>query len=505
MTSPAPTIEVVPYDEAWPARFEARARHVEGALAGCRARVEHVGSTSVPGLPAKPTIDLLVVVPTLGDADRAAALLQAAGYGYVAEYERRDLYGDDCLPSRRFLYLGERPSREANLHVFTEGDPEGERHLAFRDWLREHPQDRDAYAALKQGLAAQHGADVDAYTEAKTDFIRAIESRAAAEASRAGGRVVEWSSIVAAAPQEVYDLVRSPTSLATWYANSASETEAGTGPEAEVEGGPGAHAAGSAVLRLGFNEEYGYRRVVQCAVELEQPAERLEWRWLSQHRTFDGQLVAQAPAVQAGARWADANMAGQLGVDWRFLPEPGGGTRVLLRGHGYGHDTRWDHTLIEHAAWWQHYLGERLPGVAGGRAEQGQYELDLATSAPPGRVWRALVSQAEQSCWLPEGLRLPDRSGAVFAARWAGGQVRASVQTLMRQRCVRVAWHAPGVLGTTLELGMRRDRAGGGTRLTLRHGGWPADGGPGEMMQATARHWERALERLAGHLGQHPW
>lgn len=478
-------VEVVDYEPSWPDRFHQRSTEIVSALNEPRARVEHIGSTAVPGLAAKPVIDVLVTMPTAAALDAAVPALESIGYAYTQRYEDVDVLGDEALASRRFLHLGEHAQRDVNVHVFLEGDPEAERHIAFRDWLREHPEDRDAYAALKRSLA-KGSRTVDDYTVAKTAFVHDVEAKAAEERAQRSGRIVEWSAVVAASPLEVYELLRTPDGLRTWYPN-AVETEAG-GTE----------------LVMRFDEEYGYRRVTRCTVEHDQPGEGLTWHWRSQERTYDGQLVAQTPALQAGARWADANLDGALRARWRLLPEPGGGARVLLSEEGYGDDARWDHTLIERAAWWQYYLGARLPQAAGAGTGAG-FDVEVGIGVAPTVVWRALLAPEEQARWLPDALRLPARAGATFVGYAAGGAVRGTVQTIQRPRRIRLSWAAPGALGTRVELAVTPGDEHCSTRLRLRHDAWPADGGPGQIMRRTARAWEQWLSQLARHLEEHPW
>jgi GrpB-like predicted nucleotidyltransferase (UPF0157 family) len=134
-------IALAPYDPAWPARFlEARAR----IAAACGARVaaiEHVGSTAVPGLLAKPVIDVLAGVRDLDDAGRTIARLEAAGYRYRLDLEW-------TFPARRYF------TRDGeHVHMVVEGDPFWRRHLVFRDRLRNKPETAAAYAALKRDLA----------------------------------------------------------------------------------------------------------------------------------------------------------------------------------------------------------------------------------------------------------------------------------------------------------------------------------------------------------------
>jgi putative glutamine amidotransferase len=158
-------------DPTWPERFEAESARVVAALpARLEARIDHVGSTAVPGLAAKPIVDMQLSVTAMVPRDAYVEPLRALGYRWVLdpwdvehEYFSRDVDGD----------------RAFHLHVCAAGSAWEVRHLAFRDWLRTHPEDAAAYAALKRELAAAHPKDTVAYTESKSAFITGIVDRAA--------------------------------------------------------------------------------------------------------------------------------------------------------------------------------------------------------------------------------------------------------------------------------------------------------------------------------------
>lgn len=132
-------IEVTPYNPLWPEQFEAEALQIKKTLADFCVAVHHVGSTSVPGLPAKPKIDILAVV--VGHPSETIKKLEEIGFVYRGEYNIPLHYG-----------FSKRGAVEVNLHVYQEGHPEIELNLTFRDYLRSHPQTRDAYGALKLKL-----------------------------------------------------------------------------------------------------------------------------------------------------------------------------------------------------------------------------------------------------------------------------------------------------------------------------------------------------------------
>ena len=157
-------VEIHPYDPAWPERFAAQSQSVERILAPWLvAPVEHVGSTSVPGLAAKPVVDMLVGVRSLDESRPCIDLLSADGWLW-APY-REDIEHWFCRPSPQ--------ERTHHLHVVVHGGPEWLDMLDFRDALRGDDTLRDRYAALKQELAGRHPDDREAYTEAKSAFVQA--------------------------------------------------------------------------------------------------------------------------------------------------------------------------------------------------------------------------------------------------------------------------------------------------------------------------------------------
>jgi GrpB-like predicted nucleotidyltransferase (UPF0157 family)/predicted kinase len=156
-------IVVADYDPGWPALFERLAAPVRAAVAGLGARVEHVGSTAVPGLAAKPIVDMDVVVASPADVPEAIERLRALGYVYQ---------GDKGIEGREaFLWPAGAPPH--HLYVVIEHDRPHADHVRFREHLRQHPEVAAAYAACKRDLAARHGADRVAYTGAKAAFIAA--------------------------------------------------------------------------------------------------------------------------------------------------------------------------------------------------------------------------------------------------------------------------------------------------------------------------------------------
>ena len=163
-------IELVAPDPTWPRQFVAEAEARQKALQPLEPRIEHFGSTAVPQLSAKPIIDIFIILDDLPAWPTLIQPLAGLGYVYWAENPRSD---------RMFFVRGMPPHgrrRTHHAHVRKTGDTKAELH--FRDWLREHPEDAARYEQLKYELAKRFPADREAYTEAKTEFIREILARA---------------------------------------------------------------------------------------------------------------------------------------------------------------------------------------------------------------------------------------------------------------------------------------------------------------------------------------
>lgn len=162
-------VQLSEYDPGWPATAARETARIRAAL-GDRVRLlEHVGSTSVPGLAAKPIIDMVLAVPDSAAESDYVPPMEAAGY---------------VLRIREPQWLEHRMfkdrSPEANIHVFSEGTPEIDRMIAFRDWLRSHDDDRVLYEQAKRELAARAWKYVQHYADAKTEVVEAIMGRALA-------------------------------------------------------------------------------------------------------------------------------------------------------------------------------------------------------------------------------------------------------------------------------------------------------------------------------------
>ncbi len=163
-------ILIADYDPQWPELFGREADRIRAALGDLALRIEHTGSTSVPGLVAKPIIDILLVVTNSADEDMYVPALEAADYllriREINWYEHRMFKG---------------PEAKINLHVFSSGCPEIDRMLMFRDWLRNNAADRDLYARTKLALAQKEWEYVQNYADAKTVLIEEIIARASVD------------------------------------------------------------------------------------------------------------------------------------------------------------------------------------------------------------------------------------------------------------------------------------------------------------------------------------
>jgi GrpB-like predicted nucleotidyltransferase (UPF0157 family) len=160
-------IYIADYDPEWPRLFEREAERIRTALGERVLLLEHVGSTSVPGLAAKPRIDVLLVVADSSDEPSYVPILEAAGY--VLRIREPDWY-------EHRVFKG--PDTDVNLHVFSPGCPEIERMVLFRDWLRGNESDRQLYECAKQELARQDWKYTQNYADAKTEVVEEILARA---------------------------------------------------------------------------------------------------------------------------------------------------------------------------------------------------------------------------------------------------------------------------------------------------------------------------------------
>jgi GrpB-like predicted nucleotidyltransferase (UPF0157 family) len=165
-------VEIGEYDPKWAVLYREEKAKIVAAIGHLAVAVEHIGSTAVVGLGAKPIIDIMVGVSRLSDAQLCMQPLESLGYRYQPEHEV-------TMPERRFFGKGEPPvEQHYHLHIVEKRGEFWRRHLAFRDYLRSHPETSRQYCELKRKLASKYGSDREGYTEAKTQFIESIVAKA---------------------------------------------------------------------------------------------------------------------------------------------------------------------------------------------------------------------------------------------------------------------------------------------------------------------------------------
>lgn len=170
MPPDARPVVIVPYDPEWPARFEAEAHLIRRTVGETIGQIHHMGSTSIPGLPSKPIIDIFLRVHTLAAFDLETRALEAIGYVP---------YGENGLAGRRFFAKGGQ-ERSHHVHAYAMANQEPLRHLAFRDYLRLNAPIAQAYGALKRRCAVAHPFDMPGYCDCKERFILEHQSHAMA-------------------------------------------------------------------------------------------------------------------------------------------------------------------------------------------------------------------------------------------------------------------------------------------------------------------------------------
>jgi GrpB-like predicted nucleotidyltransferase (UPF0157 family) len=158
---------IAPYSHAWPATFASEAALLQAAFRPRRVDVEHIGSTAVPGLGAKPIVDILLGAESLAAIEERILALRSWGYRYVREVET-------TLPQRRYFVKPDTAPETIHLHAVVRGSPFWIEHLAFRDALRADAGLAKKYLALKRELAHRVGEDRGAYTDGKAAFIRGV-------------------------------------------------------------------------------------------------------------------------------------------------------------------------------------------------------------------------------------------------------------------------------------------------------------------------------------------
>lgn len=169
------SVRIVDYDPRWSMLFEKERRQIEEVIGHNVVRIEHIGSTAVHGLGAKPIIDIMVAVNCLSDAKKCIEPLESIGYEYVPEFEV-------SIPERRYSHKGHPPKEQHyHLHMVEPTSDFWRKHLLFRDFLRTHPKVAQEYYELKKRLAVEYGSNREGYTNTKTSFIESVIAKASVE------------------------------------------------------------------------------------------------------------------------------------------------------------------------------------------------------------------------------------------------------------------------------------------------------------------------------------
>jgi GrpB-like predicted nucleotidyltransferase (UPF0157 family) len=178
-------VEVVPYDPLWPREFERASAEVASALGPDLLAIHHIGSTAIPGIHAKPVIDMLPVVADLAAVDRRTPDIERLGYEAMGEFG---------IEGRRYFRRDDPTGRRTHqIHAFAQHSLHLTRHLAFRDFMRAHPKLAHQYGELKLRLAAAHPHDMEAYMDGKHAFIKETLTRAIEWLASPGGSAPQRS------------------------------------------------------------------------------------------------------------------------------------------------------------------------------------------------------------------------------------------------------------------------------------------------------------------------
>ncbi|WP_027963734.1 GrpB family protein [Halalkalibacillus halophilus] len=161
-------VEVIPYSKKWPQLFEKEAGKLRALFGKEIVTIHHIGSTSVPGLKAKPVIDMMPIVQDISMVDSFNDEMQQMGY---------ESKGENGIKGRRYFQKGG-DQRSHHVHFYQVGSPEIDRHLAFRDYLRAHPEPKQRYGDLKEELAMRFPDDIESYISGKESYAKEIEKRA---------------------------------------------------------------------------------------------------------------------------------------------------------------------------------------------------------------------------------------------------------------------------------------------------------------------------------------
>lgn len=162
-------IILTPHDSDWSAQYEAEAVRLTAVFQPILRAIHHIGSTAIPGIKAKPILDILLEVTEITAVNQY--IQPMARLGYLSK-------GENGIPGRHYFRKGSDEHHTHHIHVYATNHPEIARHLNFRDYLRCHPAEAAAYSQLKEQLAQQYFSEPAAYTESKTVFIQTIEQKA---------------------------------------------------------------------------------------------------------------------------------------------------------------------------------------------------------------------------------------------------------------------------------------------------------------------------------------
>ena len=162
-------IRVVPHDPRWHEMFQDEVASLRNILGDSAREVHHMGSTAIPGICAKPIIDVLVVVRDIAAIDGFDETMRARGYLPK---------GENGIPGRRYFVKGSEETHTHHVHIYQAGNPDIQRHLAFRDYLIAHPEEARGYGRLKEDLARRFATDGASYTRGKDVFVQAIDRKA---------------------------------------------------------------------------------------------------------------------------------------------------------------------------------------------------------------------------------------------------------------------------------------------------------------------------------------
>lgn len=164
-------VTIEPYNPQWPWEFEKESAILMAAIGDSYLVIEHIGSTAVDGLGAKPIIDMMIGVKSISNVQKHVTAIQQLGYKYYPEFETE-------MPFRRFFSKSNNKIKTHQIHLVETGSEFWDRHLLFRNHLRQHPSDKKLYQEFKESLAQQEWADINDYAAAKTGFIRRMEKKA---------------------------------------------------------------------------------------------------------------------------------------------------------------------------------------------------------------------------------------------------------------------------------------------------------------------------------------